>query len=460
MNIFTDNFQATPYWWERTPRPDFGDNVLPKTADVVIIGSGYTGLSAAIQTARHGRATVVLDAEDAGWGCSTRNGGQVSTSLKPTFSLLAKKFGTDAALKILREGNNALAWIEQFIREQNIDCDFQKVGRFHGAHTPGDFQKLTQKISEIPDELNINARIVSTNEQPDEIASDFYHGGVVYPNHASLDPGKYHQGLLNCARTEDAQIVTHCRVNAIKKVQHKVHATKPLKQKLPNQKQRGMFQITTSKGIIIAADVIIATSGYTGRATPWLRRRIIPIGSYMIATEPLPQTTIAKLLPNNRVITDTRKLVIYYRACPQQRRILFGGRVSIRETNLRTSAALLRQQMLNIFPQLKAARITHSWMGWVGYTFDETPHNGIHDGMHYALGYCGSGISLSSYFGMKTGLRVVANSGGRLRIAGDSHTTTALDPLPFPSRPWYHGNPWFLAPAMFYYQWRDRRRSR
>ncbi len=441
-SIFTADFKETPYWWERTPRPldqqGAEPTALPASADVLIIGSGYTGLSAAIQTARHGRRTVVVDAEDAGWGCSTRNGGQVSTSLKPGFPLLAKKYGAGAALDILREGNNALAWVGRCVEEYGIDCDFQKTGRFQGAHSPGALGELRKKISEIPRELGVNARIIEAGEQRREIATSFYHGGVVYPNHASIDPGRYHQGLLERARSTGVAIVPRCKVSGI---------TKPKQNGMSGASgTNGTFRVATGKGTITAADVVIATSGYTGGATKWQRRRIIPVGSYVIATEPLPPETIARLLPTNRVITDTRKLVVYYRACPQRRRILFGGRVSLRETNLRASARLLHREMTRLFPELAAVRISHSWMGFVGYTFDEMPHTGIRDGIHYAMGYCGSGVSLASYFGMKTGLRVI----------GDPRGVTAIDRLPFPGRLLYHGNPWFLAPAIFYYRRRDR----
>lgn len=429
--IFTDDFKEIPYWWERTPRPNAGPNANhapPKSADVVIVGSGYTGLSAAVQTAGHGRHTVVVDAGEAGWGCSTRNGGQVSTSIKPGFPLLVKKFGENTALEILREGNNALAWVEQFVREHDIDCDYQKVGRFQGAHTPKAFEELKKKISEIPRSLAIGARAVAPGEQHREIGSAFYHGGVVYPNHASLDPGRYHLGLLDCARSKGAEIVARCKVGDIKRT-------------------GGAFRITTAKGTITAGNVVIATSGYTGGATKWQQRRIIPVGSYVIATEPLPRETIARLIPNNRVITDTRKLVVYYRACPQRRRLIFGGRVSLKESGLRSSALRLRGEMLRLFPELESVRISHSWMGLVGYTFDHMPHTGKRNGIHYSMGYCGSGISLSSYFGMKTGLQVI----------GDPSGATAIDGLPFPGRAWYRGRPWFLAPTVFYYRWRDRR---
>ncbi len=430
---FTADFKETPYWWERTPCPGDHATALPGRADVVIVGSGYTGLSAAIQTAQHGRHTVVVDSEAAGWGCSSRNGGQVSTSLKPDFAHLAKKFGAKAALDILQEGNNALSWVESFISENNIECDYQKVGRFHGAHTPKAYRQITQKITEIPRQLQIDAYPIAPHEQHREIDSAFYHGGVVYPYHASLDPARYHRGLLDCATSKGAQVVDYCKVENIES------------ENKSSKTRHDPLRIHTAKGTITAADVVIATSGYTGHVTPWQRRRIIPVGTYVIATESLPAATIARLIPNNRVVTDTRKLVIYYRTCPQRRRIIFGGRVALRETDLISSARSLAQQMVRLFPELAGARISHSWMGWVGYTFDEMPHTGKHQGIYYSMGYCGSGISLASYFGMRTGLKVV----------GDPRGATSIDALPFSGRPYYRRNPWFLAPSIFYYRWRD-----
>jgi glycine/D-amino acid oxidase-like deaminating enzyme len=195
-----------------------------------------------------------------------------------------------------------------------------------------------------------------------------------------------------------------------------------------------------------AREVALGTSGYTGSVTPWQQRRVIPIGSYIIATEELEEELVDQLIPKNRVITDTRKLVVYYRASPDRRRILFGGRVSLKETDPNKSVAALHSQLIKIFPQLSAAKVSHSWMGFVGFTFDHLPHTGVRDGIHYSMGYCGSGVSLSSYFGAKMGQR----------IAGLQEGKTALDDLSFPTRPLYYGNPWFLAPSILFYQFKDR----
>jgi glycine/D-amino acid oxidase-like deaminating enzyme len=203
--------------------------------------------------------------------------------------------------------------------------------------------------------------------------------------------------------------------------------------------------VQTPKGTVTARNVVVATNGYTGTMTPWLRRRVIPIGSYIIATEPLAPELMARLMPQDRVVSDTRRVVYYYRASPDGRRILFGGRVSATETDPRNSGPKLHAELVRLFPELKGTRISHSWFGFVAYTFDELAHIGQQDGLYYAMGYCGSGVGMAGYLGMRIGQQVVGKKEG----------ATAFDGLTFPTRPYYWGNPWFLGAAVAYYRWRD-----
>lgn len=426
--LFTDDFKQQPFWWERTPRPVANTQSLAKSAALVIIGSGYTGLHAAIQTAKHGVHTVVLDAESAGWGCSSRNGGQVSTSLKPSFAQLKAKYGNDKALAILKEGHKALDWVANFTQENQMDCGFKRVGLFSGAHNRAALQAYRDKITHTPPELKTDAYIIEPEDTESEIAGRAYNGGMVSPHHGAIDPGRYHLGLLAQAKNLGVEVVSHCRADNIKKV-------------------AGLFNVSTSKGNIAAKAVLLATSGYTGKATPWQQRRIIPIGTYVIATEPLPDGLMAKLIPNDRMVVDSRKIIVYFRSCPERRRMLFGGRVSLSETNPVLSAPRLHALMVQRFPMLRNIKISHSWMGFVGHSFDELPHLGKHGGIYYSMGYCGSGISLASYLGMRIGLRIVGKAAG----------ATALDDLAFTKRFYYWGKPWFLAPSLFYYRWKDAR---
>lgn len=425
--LFTADFKAQPYWWDHVPRPAAEETTLPASAHVVVVGSGYTGLSAALQTARGGRHTVVVDAEAAGWGCSTRNGGQISTSVKPSFADLSARHGPERAFAILREGHEALAWIARFVAEERIDCGFSVCGRFHAAHTPRAYERLARSVASEPKGLETGAVVVPRAEQHSELGTDAYFGGVIYPRHASVDPARLHAGLLARAREAGVQVVSHCRVRHIERTGHEI-------------------ELHTDRGTVRARNAIVASNGYTGAFAPWLRRRVIPIGSYVIATEPLPAPLMDRLMPKDRIVSDSRKVVYYYRPSPDRSRILFGGRVSLRETDPLRSAPRLHAVLVGLFPELARVRISHAWMGFVAYTFDTLAHLGEHDGIHYAMGYCGSGVSMASYLGMRIGQQVLGRPEGR----------TAFDGLAFQTRPFYAGNPWFLAPSVAVYRWRDR----
>ena len=427
QSMFTPEFKSEPYWWDQTPRPDIAVVDLPTSVDVAIVGSGYTGLNSAIVTARGGRSTLVLDSEDAGFGCSTRNGGQVSTSIKPSLGGLSRRYGPKAAFNILKEGHNALTWIGDFIESDGLECDFRVSGRFHAAHSSRAFAKLVQQVTNQPRGLEVPYRIVEPSHQHAEIGTDLYHGGIVFEKHASLDPARYHQALLDLAVAAGVSVATHSRVTSI-------------------EKSGQGFVLWTSRGKVRARDVVIATNGYTSNLTPWFRRRVIPIGSYVIATEPIERNLMDRLMPTNRVICDSRRVIYYYRPSPDRQRIVFGGRVSSTETNTRKSAILLKRELNRLFPELRDVRISHSWMGFVAFTFDTLANTGKRDGMHYAMGYCGSGISVASYLGMRVGQQVLGLREGR----------TAFDDIPMTTRPLYFGRPWFLPASVAWFRFIDR----
>lgn len=431
MSLQTANYRETPYWWDQVdplnlPKPAFRSH-----ADVVVIGSGYTGLHAALELTRGGRDTLILEAGEPGAGCSTRNGGQVSTSIKPTVAQLARKFGEDRAHAIHAEGTASLDWIAEFVNSEDIPCDFHVAGRYHAAHSPQHYEDLVKSIASPESGEDGGAYAVPRAEQRTELGSDIYHGGVVFPRHASLHPAKYYRGLLDRVLAAETEIHANCPAFSI-------------------EKQSDGFIVSTPEGEIRARDVIIGTNGYTDSAVPWHRRRVIPIGSYIITTEPLPRVTIDDLFPTDRVVSDTRKVIYYYRASPDRTRVIFGGRVSSNETNPSVSGPKLHAEMRRLFPQLEGTRISHSWFGSVAYTFDDLMHTGTHDGAHYAMGYCGSGIAMASYLGMRMGQRVLGLSAGK----------TAFDDIPFPTRPLYTGKPWFLPAAVAWYRWKDSRAMR
>ncbi len=427
QSIFSDDFKPQPFWWDATPCLVMDQQTLAQQVDVLIIGSGYTGLNCALETSAGGMDTLVIDAQSAGWGCSSRNGGQISGEVKPDYQELKKKHGHKLAFDLVKGARTALEWVGEFIRAEAIDCDFRQCGRFQAAHNPAQFRKLVHFANNQPRGLEQALSIVERKDQADEIDTEFYHGGMVFPDHCSLDPAKYHQGLLRLAIDRGCRVVSNCEALGIER------------------NARG-FNVTTGKGVVRAKKVVVATSGYTGQVSAWQRRRIIPIGSYMLATEAIEAERMRKLIPRDRVFSDSRKLVTYFRRTPDARRLLFGGRVSVFESDPAKTAPALRQEMLRIFPQLEQVKLSHAWMGFVGFSFDYLPHLGEQDGLFYAMGYCGSGISLASYFGNRLGLQVLGKAEGKI----------AFNDIKFQTRPFYFGVPWFLSSAVRYYQLRDR----
>lgn len=426
-DLFTEEFSATPYWQGATPQPALPPVDLPGEADVVIVGAGYTGLNAALQTARAGLSTLVLDAQQPGWGCSTRNGGQVSTSIKPSFAALMRRYGEALARELLEEGQASLDYMHALVSEEKLDCDLRTVGRFHGAHKPHLYDALVRECASGHPVWDTGAYAVSKAEMASELGTDAYHGGVVYPHHASIDVGKYHPALLARVWEAGALVKGHCAVTALSRV-------------------GAGFEVATAQGPVRAGKVILATNGYSGPLSPWHRRRIIPIGSYVIATEEIPRAVMDTIMPTDRVLSDTRKLVYYYRPSPDRKRVLFGGRVSLSETDPRKSAVKLHRDLVQLFPELKATRVSQSWMGFVGYTFDTMAHCGEDRGLFHAMGFCGSGVGMASYLGMRTGRAA----------AGLDRKRSAFSRISFPTRPLYAGNPWFLAPSVLVYRLRDR----
>lgn len=415
---------AMPLWMEHAVIAPPAARELPGRVDVLVVGAGYTGLSAACETAAAGRSTLVLDGGALGTGCSSRNGGQVAYSIKPSFATLRAKHGADVGFRICREGLDAVAYLRSLARE--IDCGWRDDGCFFGAHTARHFERMARDAENQPRGLEQRISVVSRAEQQREIASDFYHGGCVYPDDASVDPMRLLLGLLGRARDSGATVVDRCPVNALKVT-------------------REGFEALTPSGVIQARQVLLATNGYSGPLSPWHRRRIIPIGSYQIATEPLGTDRVRSLIPRGRNIVDSRRVVVYFRPSVDGERIVFGGRAALAETDPLACVPRLRRMMERILPQLHSVRLSHAWVGWVAYTFDTLPHLGRHDGVYYCMGYCGQGVPLAPYFGRQIGRQMLGLADGR----------TALDGLPFPSRPYYHGKPWFLAPSVFAYRMMD-----
>jgi glycine/D-amino acid oxidase-like deaminating enzyme len=418
----TSTISTTPLWLQNTAIPATTAPSLPNRVDVLVIGAGYTGLAAARETAAAGRSTLVVDAGELGAGCSSRNGGQIAYSIKPSFDSLKAKFGADLAFRICREGLDAVTYLRSFAAER-ADCEWREAGCFFGAHTAKHFGRMVREAENQPRGLEQRISIVRRDQQREEIASDFYHGGCVYPDDASVDPARLLLALLRRALERGVAVRDRSPVTAIKST-------------------RDGFEALTPRGVVQARQVLLATNGHSGPLSPWHQRRVIPIGSYQIATEPLGVDRVRALIPRGRNIVDSRRVVVYFRPSADGERIVFGGRAALTEKDPLVCVPRLRQMMQRIFPQLAGVCVSHAWVGWVAYTFDTLPHLGRHEGMYYCMGYCGQGVPLAPYFGKRIGQQMVGLAEGR----------TALDGLPFPSRPYYHGKPWFLAPSVLAYR--------
>lgn len=399
-----------PYWWDALPeRPSHSQKPVPRHCDVAIIGSGFTGLSAALTLLKNGRQVVVFERDRAGYGASTRNGGQVgSGNQKFRVKKLIALRGRKKAEEMLREGTRMLDYIAELIADEKIDCYFRRCGRFRAAIRPEHYEAMAADMQDLKEIAGVESFMVPKSEQSSEIGSDMFFGGSVLPNDASLHPGLYHAGLLERIQGAGGSILDHTPVTAITAA-------------------NGGFNVRSSAGECFARNVIIATNGYTDGLVPELGRRIVSIGSAIIATDELPEALFNRLLPNNRVYGNTNRVFYYFRGAPDARRILWGGRIG-RLASDKSPVAYrhLARDMLSVFPDLKDVRVTHGWDGLIGYTFDEIPHLGrAASGVHYAVGYCGTGVSRATYFGNKIALQVLGKPEG----------LTAFDDLAFPAFP-------------------------
>jgi glycine/D-amino acid oxidase-like deaminating enzyme len=425
--IFTSDFKARPFWWEAyEPRP-LPEVALPKSIRVVIIGAGYAGLNAALELNREGIGCIVLDANEPGFGGSSRNGGMVSGGVNVGKRYMAKALSDAEAALYLNDAADAFSHIEDLINRENIDCGWTRAGYFLGAWCKSHYEGMAHKVELLNQTARSESYLVPPERQREEIGSDYYRGGVVVGRAGHLHPALLFKGLLELCQQRDIPIAS--KTPAVKLTETATG-----------------WRVDTPRGSIEAGDVIIATNGYTGDVTPDLKRRVVPVGSYIIATEELPADLAASISPKNRSFADTRRVLTYYRMSPDGKRLIFGGRAKFGHTDPVETAPILHRFMTDRFPQLKGVRVTHAWSGNVAFTLDALPHAGQIDGMHYLTGCNGSGVAMMTYLGTQTARR----------IAGRANRTHAFEEGDFPDHPLYTGNPWFLPVIGTWYQIRDR----
>jgi len=426
--IFTPDVKWTPWWWEGRDLPPTPPRTPPTRADAVVVGAGYTGLSAARTLAEGGRSVLVLEAGRPGDGASSRAGGMIGDRLRWSFGELVARHGTAKAVDISREMRASVDHVEAVVRDHSIDCHFGRTGRYYAAYRAATYEAQARDLELLARHLPTNAEMVPKAEQSRILGTETYVGGRLDPDGAAVHSAFYHQGLLGAALAAGVTVLGETPLTG-----HDVGPDRTV-------------TVTTPRGRIQARDLVMATNGYSGPAARDLRRRVIPIASTIIATEELPAATIARLFPGGRMISDSRKLLHYYRPSPDGRRVLFGGRPKLLAESLGTCARRLRADMVEIFPELGSVRISHAWTGNVAYTFDKMPHVGQLAGVWYAMGYCGSGVAMATWLGHKVALKVQGNPAGR----------TAFDDLPFQTRLYYRGRPWFLPIVSAWYWAQDR----
>jgi glycine/D-amino acid oxidase-like deaminating enzyme len=422
------DFKPRPYWWEAYT-PTTGDLVdVPKSARVAIVGGGYAGLSTALELVKQGIDAVVLEANELGFGASTRNGGAVSGGVNVGKSFTGRTADIEPVrvARILSDASDAFALIDRLIAEEKITCFWEKPGRFVGAWTKKHFDAQAQRLAMLNAAAQSGAHMIPRERQREEIASDYYFGGMVVERSGKLHPALYYKGLLEACRRRG---VTICAKAAVGRI----------------DRNGAAWRVETSRGAVSVGDVVIATNGYTGTLTPALRRRVVPVASHIIATEELPQDLARSLIPKARTLSDTKRVLCYYRMSPDGRRMVFGGRARFTQVDPTVSAPILYRYMTDRFPQLHGMKITHAWTGNVAFTLDALPHMGQRDDRHYCLGCNGSGVAMMTYLGWQTARKIA-------RVA---NYACSFDTEEFPDHPLYSGKPWFLPVVGSYYRLRD-----
>ncbi len=424
MRCFQEKMKTHSYWLDTVENSISAPKTeLPDQTDLAIIGAGITGLTTAIFTAQAGVNVTIIEKNQVGYGASTRNGGQTLAGLKLSPGALLKKYGKEKAVAFYQETLKAIDGLEQFLKEHKLDCDFNRAGGLWAACTPGHYQGFAAAQNLLKDLYQHETFLISPQNLREELGTDYYHGGLLDPLSGGLSPAKYVQGLMRVALECGVKIVEKTEVVGV-------------------SSNASGFVVETSQGRIAANKIALATNGYTPDFLRSLRRRIIPIGSYIIATEQLDENTAQDLIINKRLVFDSKKYLHYFRV--YDRRLIFGGRASYVEIDPILSAKRMIPQMHAIFPQLQKVAIEYSWVGYVGFTFDQMPHLGQMGDIYYSMGYCGHGVANAFHFGRNLADLIL-----------EKPTDFPFLNLKTPSNPLYYNRAWFLPIVGAWYKLKD-----
>ncbi len=418
QSIFSSDFRDEPYWWEAFRPQAITAPSLPDRTDVVVVGGGYAGLATARALADGGVQSVVLEADEFGAGASTRSGGALSAGLSigKSFTGRTLDYSPELVRDVVGWAIDAYRALIDLVEQEGIDCHLEQRGRFLGACAASHYEGLRTRFAKLRDGGATDCRLITREEQREEIGSDFYHGGMVFETAGKLHPALFYGGLLAAVRRRNSvTLAGHCRATGL-------------------ARDGEGWRVSTSMGEVRARHVVVATNGYTSGVTPRLQKRLVPIASHIIATEELPADLIREICPKGRTFSETRRVLHYYRISPDGKRVIFGGRARFTEIPGELRAQLLHQALVERFPQLSHTKVTHTWQGNVAFTYDALPHAGELDGLHFVLGCNGSGVSMMPFLGNAMGQSIAGRLHGKVPFAG-----TALPPIPL-----YSGKPWFL----------------
>jgi glycine/D-amino acid oxidase-like deaminating enzyme len=406
---------------------------LPLRADVVVVGAGYAGVSAARELAAARRQVLVVDAHPIGWGASTRNGGMVIPELTSGPAALEKSLGP-LGRRLYAEVNEAFDHVEALAAgpSPQIACDYTRTGQLYLAHAERVVPALQAMAREHGDELGEPVRFVPRPELGAEVGSHAYHGGVVFERTGGLHPARFHRGLVARARAAGATVVGGVRVRSI----------------APRAGVGAGHRVTTTardaEVAIDAGEVVVCTNAYADDAVPALARRVLPVGSFIIATEVLDDELARSVSPRGRMLVDSKNFLFYWRLTPD-RRVLFGGRRSLARSSLAQAREFLYASMVAVHPQLAGVAVARAWGGDVAITFDRLPHAGRIDGAWYATGCNGSGVALNTWMGMRIGRHL---AGG-----GPPPAFAELPHRPIPLHRWRRA---YLPAVGVLMRWHDR----
>jgi gamma-glutamylputrescine oxidase len=395
-------------------------------ADVAVLGGGIAGCSAALHLAKRGYRVALLEARTVGFGASGRSGGQTIFGLAASQSRLAAEVGRDDARRLFDLSIEALDLTQSLIGEYGIDCDY-RANHVHVAVKPRHLEELDEWARELHEDLGYpSARLLNREELQAHVRSERYLGGLIDPRSGHLHPLKFTQGVARAAESEGARIFENSRVLRYEDGPEVV--------------------VHTGQGSVRCAHLILCGNAYIGAVAPALVRRILGVGTYIIATEPLGEERAQELLPDNAAIADINWILDYFRRSADHR-LLFGGRVSYSAVQPPRLAESMRRRMLRIFPALTNVKVAYAWGGYLDITMSRAPDFGrLAPNVFYMQGFSGHGMSLTGLAG-----KLVAEA-----VAGTAERFDVFARIPHRDFP---GGPLFRRPslvlAMLYYRLRD-----